>query len=145
MRLAELLQPGDVTIRFRASDLTAAASTLLRGALVRHQVPEATIESIMKAVAERESEGSTLCGTIGLPHARDKHVDGIIAAVGLNPDGVLEGRPEPRIVIAFVSPEGKRDQHLHFLSEAARLSRDASRVDRIVKAADEGAAIEAMR
>jgi mannitol/fructose-specific phosphotransferase system IIA component (Ntr-type) len=145
MRLAELLQPGDVSIRFQASDLSSAAATLLRGALVRHHVPEATIESIMKAVSERESEGSTLCGTIGLPHARDKRVDEIIAAVGLNPDGVLTGHREPRIVIAFVSPEGRRDEHLRFLSEAARLSRDTSRVDRIVTAADEGAAIEAMR
>ncbi len=103
MRLAELLQPGDVSIRFQASDLSAAASKLLRG------------------------------------------VNQIIAAVGVNPDGVLTGRREPRIVIAFVSPEAGREEHLRFLSEAARLSRDPSRVDRIVNAADEGAAIEAMR
>ena len=47
---------------------------------------------------------------------------------------MIAGRPEPRLMFAFVSPEDRRDQHLQLLAKLAKLSQNESIIERIAGA-----------
>ena len=145
MELCELLTPGDVVFSLRASDISAAAAELLRSTLPQHGYKAADVDRLVKGVLERERQTSTLCGPIAIPHTRDKELERFVAAIGINPEGVIEGSPVPRIVVTFVSPDAQRSEHLALLSSIARLSRDQKAVDGIAEAADAQAVIDVIR
>lgn len=83
----------------------------------------------------RERETPTLCGAIAIPHARDAQVSRFIVSIAVNPTGVLEGVGAPRVLIAFLSPEVKRSEHLDLLARLARLSRDQAAISAMAAAA----------
>ena len=89
---------------------------------------------LIAAVMTRESEISTNCGAAAIPHARDASVQHFIGAIAVNPDGVLEGQREPRVVIAFLSPEPQREEHLHLLRSLSALARDTAIINAIANA-----------
>jgi mannitol/fructose-specific phosphotransferase system IIA component (Ntr-type) len=72
-------------------------------------------------------------------------VDEFVVSVGANPGGAIEGQREPRIIFAFVSPERKREEHLHFLASLARLSQNRELVERIASANEAEDVIAALR
>ncbi|HEX9161436.1 MAG TPA: PTS sugar transporter subunit IIA, partial [Thermoanaerobaculia bacterium] len=139
-----LLDARDVHLQFRADSIVAAIPPLLGPALVRI-AGEAAAESIVADVVKREQEGATKCGPIGLPHTRSAAVDEFVLAVAVNPDGVIAGDAEPRIMFAFVSPAARRQEHLNLLAALARLSQNAAVVDQIVRATSPEQVVETLR
>ena len=75
-----------------------------------------------------------MCGPVALPHARHSAVRRFVLSLGINAGGVIEGHAEPRLIIAFVSPEAKRDDHLRLLATLARLSQNRAVVDQLTSA-----------
>ena len=112
----------------RATDLGAAAARLLRQTLPRRGFASIDVERLVLEVLERENEAPTLCGSIAIPHGRDPLLSSFVAAIGINAGGLIEGLPGPMVMIAFVSPESKRKEHLALLSSLARLGRDEAAV-----------------
>jgi mannitol/fructose-specific phosphotransferase system IIA component (Ntr-type) len=145
MQLIDLLTADDVVFGIRAPDIGAAAATLLHTTLPRHGFAPADVARLVDAVLARERETPTLCGAIAIPHARDAQVSQFIVSIAVNPAGVLEGVGAPRVLIAFLSPEVKRSEHLDLLARLARLSRDQAAISAIAGAKDAAAVLEVIR
>ena len=135
MQLAELIEAKDIVIGTRAPSIGLAAEQLLRTTLPRRGFAAADIERFVSAVVEREREAPTLCGAIAIPHARDPQIQSFVGAIGINAAGIIEGSPGTRVVIVFLSPEGKRSEHLALLASLARLGRDNAAVAALAAAA----------
>lgn len=143
--LSELLELEDVHVEFQTPSVIDAVPLLLRPPLARRGIPPASIAGILGAVTGRECETSTVCGSLVLPHARSADVSDFVLAVGANASGVVIGAREPRLILAFVSPGPKREQHLQLLASLARLSQNARLVDEIAGAATAAQLIAALR
>ncbi len=126
MQLTELIEPGDVVIGTRSTTIGLAAADVLRATLPRRGFTSADIERFVGEVLDREREAPTLCGAIAIPHARDPQLQSFVAAIGINPAGIIEGPGSPKVMIVFLSPDTKRAEHLALLASLARLGRDAS-------------------
>ena len=132
--LTQLLRADDIHLGFQSASVTEAIPVLLRPALERAFGDRDVVEPIIEAAVKREAETSTRCGSLSLPHARSSSVSTFILALGCNPNGVIAGDAEPRLMFAFVSPESQRDQHLQLLATLARLSQNARMVSAIAGA-----------
>ena len=142
--ITDLLRSEDVHLHFQAASVIDAIPLLLGPALEHHVSRVDVRDEIIAAVIKRERETATACGTLSLPHARAA-VDDFIVGIGANATGVIAGQREPRIMFAFVSPEKKREEHLHFLASLARLSQNRELVDRIASASEPQDVIAALR
>ena len=145
MQLVDLLTANDVVFGIRGPDIAAVAAQLLRQTLPHHGFSPAEVERLVAAVIARERETPTLCGAIAIPHARDARVKEFLIAIGINPDGVVEGEATPRVLIAFLSPEARRAEHLDLLARLARLSRDNAAINAIAAATTAEAVLEVIR
>jgi mannitol/fructose-specific phosphotransferase system IIA component (Ntr-type) len=145
VHLVDLLSPHDVVFGLRASNIASAAAQLLAQTLPPRGFSTSDIQRLVGAVIAREREAPTQCGTIAIPHARDSQLQSFVIAIGINPDGVVDGAPTLRVIFAFLSPEARRDEHLALLAALARLSRDQAAIDAIASAADAAAVIDVIR
>jgi len=127
----ELLRTDDVHLGFAASSVIEAIPLLLRPALQRRIHDGNVVEQIIDAAVKREEDTSTRCGALWLPHARSAAISEFVLALGANPAGVITGHPEPRIMFAFASPDGRREQHLQLLAALAKLSQNERIVEKI--------------
>lgn len=132
--LADFLEVEDIHFHFQAVSVGGAIPLLLRPALQRRLHNADVVEHIIDSAVSREEETSTLCGLLALPHTRYSGLSEFVLAMGINANGVVAGVAVPRVIIAFVSPEGKREQHLQMLATLARLGQNAAAVDRIAAA-----------
>jgi mannitol/fructose-specific phosphotransferase system IIA component (Ntr-type) len=128
VQLTDLIEPGDVVIGARSTTVGLAAADILRATLPRRGFSSADVERFVAAVLEREREAPTLCGAIAIPHARDPQLQQFVAAIGINPAGIIDGPGAPRVLIVFLSPDAKRSEHLALLASLARLGRDTTLV-----------------
>ena len=142
--VADFLDVRDIHLRFRAASVIDAIPPLLQPALSR-RLDESTVRSIINDVVKRETEGTTNCGALGLPHTRSDAVHDFVLSIGVNAEGVIAGQSEPRIMFAFVSPAAGRQEHLNFLAALARLSQNPALVEQIVLAVTPEQVIEAIR
>lgn len=141
----ELLRVDDVHVRFHADSVLDAIRALLRPALERRIHDHSTVENIVDAAVKREQETSTRCGSLWLPHARSSALSEFILALGANSSGVISGEPQLRLMFAFASPEGRREQHLQLLATLARLSQNERTVEKIAGAANGSEVLEILR
>lgn len=121
-RLATAIGRGAVRIDLQAPDFASTVRALLAPALATHLAP-ARVDEVIGAVLRREESGSTCAGAVSLPHARVTDLSSIVAAIGLNRDGLYDA-DGPRVMLAFASPQDAAAEHLRFLSEAAKAFRD---------------------
>jgi PTS system nitrogen regulatory IIA component len=82
-------------------------------------------KAAIKAVMEREKKLSTgMHHGLAIPHGKTDTVDGLVASMGLIPEGVdfqsMDGDPS-RIFILTVSPANRPGPHIQFLAEVSRL------------------------
>lgn len=132
--VAEWLDAADIHLRFSAPSIDEAIPLLLRAPLTRECGDDLARQQIIDSIVKREGEGSTVCGPVALPHARNSAVKRFVVSLGINAGGVIEGHAEPRLIIAFVSPEAKREDHLRLLSGLARLAQNPAVVDQLTSA-----------
>lgn len=145
MFLADLITADDVVFGLHAADSALAAAELLRETLTRRRFSTADIKRIAAAVMKREHESATHCGALVIPHARDPRISSFLVAVGINPEGIADDSATQRVMVAFVSPEEKRSEHLLLLSQLARLSRDTRAIDAIIGAHDAATVVDVLR
>jgi mannitol/fructose-specific phosphotransferase system IIA component (Ntr-type) len=143
--LTELLSADDVHVHFAANSVIDAIPLLLRPALERRLHDRNVIDQIIDGAVKREADTSTRCGSLSLPHGRSSAISDFVLALGANSAGVITGVPEPRLMFAFVSPEGRREQHLQLLAALARLSQNERLVEKIAGATNADDVIEILR
>jgi mannitol/fructose-specific phosphotransferase system IIA component (Ntr-type) len=134
MKLSDLVTANDIVLGVRAPDIAGAATQLLERTLPHHGFSPDEVRRLAGAVAAREREMTTTCGAGAIPHARDAAVKSFIAAVGTNRDGVVEGERDPRVIIAFLSPAAKTQEHLHLLASLSQLLHESAAIDAIAEA-----------
>ncbi len=145
MQLVDLLTANDVVFGIRGPDIAAVAAQLLRQTLPHHGFAPTEVERLVAAVIARERETPTLCGAIAIPHARDARVKEFLVAIAINRGGVTQSAGAPRVLIAFLSPEARRAEHLDLLARLARLSRDNAAISAIAAATSAEAVLEVIR
>ncbi|HYN44334.1 MAG TPA: PTS sugar transporter subunit IIA [Thermoanaerobaculia bacterium] len=145
-RLSAVLSRGRVQARFRSLSPEDAVDHLLRPVLLLEGFsPEAT-DGALDGIRNREGAGSTSFGSVALPHARVGGLGRIVAALGVNVDGVYESGPAGiRVILAFASPASATVEHLQFLAQVARLLRQEETVAELLEAADETTLLDAIR
>ncbi len=134
MKLGDFIQPHDIVFGIRARDVAGVAEQLLGETLPHHHFSPENVRRLIDAVVLREREISTNCGAAAIPHARDASIRNFIGAIAANPEGVIEGQHEPRVVIAFLSPEPERNEHLALLRSLSALARDTAIINAIATA-----------
>lgn len=82
-------------------------------------------EQALTDLLEREARMSTgMQHGLAIPHAKTAAVDGLLAAMGISPEGVdfasLDGDPS-RIFVMTLSPLHRTGPHIQFLAEIGRL------------------------
>jgi mannitol/fructose-specific phosphotransferase system IIA component (Ntr-type) len=132
--VAEWLDTADIHLRFSAPSIDEAIPVLLRAPLTRECGADNVAQQVIDSTVKREREGSTVCGPVALPHTRNSAVKRFVLSLGINAGGVIEGHAEPRLIIAFVSPEAKREDHLRLLATLARLSQNPTVVNQLTSA-----------
>jgi len=145
VRLDELLHAEDIVFGLRAPTIGELAGKLLEEVLPKRGFGAADTRRLVDAVMARERELPTLCGEIAIPHARDAALTSFVAGIGINPGGVLDGHAEPRVLIAFLSPEPRRNDHLTLLASLAQLSRNKAAINAIATASDAAAVMAILR
>ena len=85
-------------------------------------------EAIVEVVRKRENSMSTGIGFgIGLPHASTDLIEEIVGVFGRSLKGIqfdaLDNKPV-NLVLLFLVPQGKFQQHLHTLANIARVLQD---------------------
>jgi mannitol/fructose-specific phosphotransferase system IIA component (Ntr-type) len=138
--LTDLLDLRDIHLNFEAGSVIEAIPLLLRPPLMRRLHDESVVNTIIDAAIAREKESATLCGTLALPHARHPALDDFVVSLAITAAG-----GNPRLIFAFASPQGKREQHLQLLASLARLSQNASLVDQIASATSADQVLDALR
>ncbi len=97
-------------------------------------------KAVLKCVLDREKKMSTgMHNGLAIPHGKTDTVDGLVAAVGLIPEGVdfesMDQQPS-RIFILTVSPANRAGPHIQFLAEISRLLNRADIRKQILEAED---------
>lgn len=103
----------------------------------------------LKDVIERENMCSTgMEHGIAIPHAKTDAVKELIACVGIThkpiPFESIDGKPV-QIFLMTLSPKGQSGPHIRFLAEIARLLKDDTKRDLILKAKDSKELIEVIK
>ena len=93
-------------------------------------------DAVLKAVFEREEKMSTgMQNGVAIPHGKTDSVDQLVAAVGLQKEGVafdsLDGAP-CSIFIMTVSPAKRSGPHMQFLAEVSRILCQSSKRERLL-------------
>jgi len=145
IRLSHVLTADDVSLGFTAEDPAEAAAKLLAGPLGREGFTGPRLGEALEAIRQREKAGSTIAGPVAIPHARLQGLNRIVAALGVNPNGVFPCDGGPTLVLAFASPSHTGLEHLKFLASTAQTFRNDALVGRILAATNPAEVLDALR
>ncbi len=147
MALIELISPEVVKVPLTARTKLEVLRELAEVLHAAGRVSE--VEPLYLALAERESLGSTgLDGGIAVPHCRTDAVRGIVAAVGVSPDGVDFGSLDggrSRLFFLLIAPPSETASHIAALAEIARIARSKTLCSSLVAAGDAGEVARLLR
>ncbi|UCH47774.1 MAG: PTS sugar transporter subunit IIA [Betaproteobacteria bacterium] len=129
MMLHELItEPEQIVADLQAADRWATIDELMAVFVKTGRITDGDAEAVAAAVRKREQSMSTGIGNgIGIPHAPSEHVDRVQALLAIAQHDVdfeaLDGQPV-RIVVLFVVPQNKFQEHLNTLANIARVLGD---------------------
>lgn len=99
-------------------------------------------EALLKAVVEREQQGSTgLERGIAIPHARSEGVEGVVGALVVSGDGIdfdsADGKPA-HLIFLIVAPPHESTRYLKTLSAITFIGKSESKTSRLISASSPG-------
>ena len=132
MDIADLLGPGQVVAKLKATSKKQALQNLARRAA---EITGQSEDAIFKALDKREKLGTTGVGNgIAIPHGKlpgVKRITGVFARLDSPVDfEALDDQPVD-LVFLLLAPEGAGADHLKALSRIARVLRDGDTVAKI--------------
>jgi PTS system nitrogen regulatory IIA component len=123
MNIRKAIHKESVSLSMQARDKQGIIEELLDLIVKSGRIPDR--KAALKALLEREKKMSTgMHHGLAIPHGKTDTVDGLVASIGLIPEGVdfesMDGEPS-RIFILTVSPANRAGPHIQFLAEISRL------------------------
>jgi fructose-specific phosphotransferase system IIA component len=127
MKISEVLDPKAIKIGLVATTKEESLKELVGILSEVENIGDS--KSILKALVERESLGSTGIGQgIAIPHGKTDKVSRLVAVLGISKHGVnfdaLDGEPV-YIFFLLVAPKETAGPHLKALAQISRLLRDS--------------------
>lgn len=144
MDIADLLGPGQVVAKLRATSKKQALQNLARRAA---EITGQSEDAIFKALDKREKLGTTGVGNgIAIPHGKLPNLDriyGLFARLEHPIDfDAIDERPVD-LIFLLLAPEGSGADHLKALARASRLLRDKSACEKL-RGTDDSEALYAL-
>jgi mannitol/fructose-specific phosphotransferase system IIA component (Ntr-type) len=129
VRVSEVVTIGSIVVRPQWQGFEGAVTGLVHQLVEAGRLPAALADAAVQRVCLRETMASTAMVDIGvsIPHARLDGVDGIIAALAVDPVAVYQlaaGLPIPIVTLVLSSPQ-LTGEHLNFLSSVSLLLQSA--------------------
>ena len=133
----DILAPDSVIMRLAARTKEDAIRELVRK-LDGGRLPMKSEGDVLASIADREAAAPTeLEFGVFMPHGRTDAVNGVLAAVGISPEGMdfacLDDSPV-RLVVLVTSPKNIKGPHLYFLASITAALRTQEMVNRVVDA-----------
>ena len=138
MSLASLLSSEQIIPEMEATERWPAIVELIDLLVQQGKIKEASRESILAALKQREETMSTGIGFgIAIPHASSDDVEEVVAAFGRSSKGIefdaLDNAPV-KFVVLFIVPKNQFQTHLRTLAAIAKFLNDRSVRERLAKA-----------
>ncbi len=129
MKLADFVVTEAIVPNLDATDRNGVIRALVSGLAAAGEIEPADVETIAKAIIQRENQGSTGFGKgVAVPHVKHPKIKRIMAAVGRSAGGVdfaALDRAPVYIVVLLLSPPENPDGHLQAMENIFRhLQRD---------------------
>lgn len=123
MNLKKVLSPDTVWVDLKADTKQGIVEEMVDRLFAAGKISDR--EGVLQAVMQREGKMSTgMQNGVAIPHGKTDAVDALVAAVGIQKDGVdfdaMDGIP-CRIFIMTISPIKRSGPHMQFLAEVSRL------------------------
>ncbi|WP_152052857.1 PTS sugar transporter subunit IIA [Tautonia marina] len=128
MKLSDFVVRDAVIVDLQATTKEEAIREIVSGLRDAGRLSESDLESVTRAILNREELGSTGIGQgVAVPHTRHPMVDRLIGTVALSSKGVefaaLDGEPVD-ILFLLVSPPNQPGDHLRALENISRHLKD---------------------
>ncbi len=135
MSLASLLSSEQIIREMEATERWPAIVELIDLLVQQGKIKEASRESILAALKQREETMSTGIGFgIAIPHASSEDVEEVVAAFGRSTKGIefdaLDNAPV-KFVVLFVVPKNQFQTHLRTLAAIAKFLNDRTVRERL--------------
>ncbi len=146
MKILDVLPKENINVDLKARDKKGILEEL---AAPVARTAGAGQNELVKVLMERERLGSTgIGGGIGIPHGKLKHMPGLVLGFGISRSGVdfesMDGRPT-HLFFLLLTPESSAGMHLKLLARISRMLKNEDLKNRLMRAADADAVIEAIR
>ncbi len=153
MTLSDIIRPENIIPDLKAKNRWQAIDELIQRLVETGTIRPEDREPITAVVYKRERSMSTGIGFgVGIPHASTNLISEVIGAFGRSKEGIdfesLDGQPV-KLVMLFLVPQGKFQEHLHTLAAIAKLlhrkefrqaleeAPDAESIYRVIQASSE--------
>lgn len=128
MKLLDFVVPDSIIVDLQATTKEAAIREMVGGLNQAGQLADGEVESVIRAILNREELGSTGIGMgVAVPHTRHPTLQRLVGAVALSQTGVdfaaLDGEPV-NIFFLLVSPQNQPGDHLRALENISRHLKD---------------------
>lgn len=140
MKLAELLRKECIRVGSTVDDKAMALCEIAALAKKSAILKKVSEESILEALQERETLGTTAYGHgIAIPHCRIKGVKDFVMGLLTVPEGVefeSEDKQKVHLLVFIISPKNSDNAHIRLLSAISQVLQDASAVQNMILAPD---------
>ena len=132
MNLTDFMVPQAIVAELKSPERNDVIRELVEALAQAGCLDRSTVDEIVKAIVEREEQGSTGIGKgIAVPHVKHAAVDRIVGAIGCSKEGIdfssLDKAPVYSVLL-LLSPPNQPDQHLEAMESLfAHLQRDMFR------------------
>ena len=128
MKFADFIMPEAIRADLAADDKVGVIREMVQALLDAGAIEISEMESIIKAILNREELGSTGIGRgVAVPHTKHGSVDQLVGTVGVSRAGVdfnsLDGE-KVFVLFLLVSPLDRPGDHLRALENISRQLRD---------------------
>ncbi|APW62295.1 PTS sugar transporter subunit IIA [Paludisphaera borealis] len=128
MKLLDFVVRDSIIVDLQATTKEAAIREMVGGLNKAGQLADGEVESVIRAILNREELGSTGIGMgVAVPHTRHPTLQRLVGAVALSQTGVdfaaLDGDPV-NIFFLLVSPQNQPGDHLRALENISRHLKD---------------------
>ncbi|MGQ9575516.1 MAG: PTS sugar transporter subunit IIA [Thermoguttaceae bacterium] len=128
MKFADFISPQAICPNLTAEDKEGVIREMVRALLDAGRIRKDQMESIVRAILNREELGSTGIGRgVAVPHTKHPSVDDLVGTVGISSEGVdfnsLDGE-KVYVFFLLISPPDRPGDHLRALENISRQLRN---------------------
>jgi mannitol/fructose-specific phosphotransferase system IIA component (Ntr-type) len=128
MKFADFISPEAIRAELIADDKEGVIREMVQALLDAGRIRKDQMESIVRAILNREELGSTGIGRgVAVPHTKHPSVPGLVGTVGVSSEGVdfdsLDGE-RVHVFFLLISPPDRPGDHLRALENISRQLRN---------------------